>query len=307
MLDTPVALLVFNRVETTRRVLDRIRVARPRQLFVVADGPRADRPEDVERCAAVRVLIEDGIDWPCDVRRDYAEQNLGCARRVVSGLNWVFSVAEEAIVLEDDCVPEPTFFPFCAELLARYRHEPRVGVISGSNHQYREFPIEESYYFSVYNHVWGWASWRRAWQHYDHEMRGWPGYRSSKRLEEWLGGRTGTAAYWRGIFDRTGGFVTVWDYRWTFACWQAGFLSVLPRRPLIQNIGFDAEATHTRQVPEELRAVMTVPMEFPLKHPKSVEVRAEADAHTESILFRRPHWVRRWLRRLRGSFAGRHS
>ncbi|MFM7711944.1 MAG: glycosyltransferase family 2 protein, partial [Microcystis sp.] len=141
--------------DTTARVFEAIRQAKPPKLLVVADGPRADRADDIEKCKAARAIIE-GVDWDCEVLTNYSDVNLGCKNRVSSGLNWVFDTVEEAIILEDDCVPDPTFFRFCEELLEYYRHDQRIMVISGNNFQFGKKRTGYSYYFSVYTHCWGW-------------------------------------------------------------------------------------------------------------------------------------------------------
>ncbi|OUC08639.1 hemolytic protein HlpA-like protein, partial [Litorilinea aerophila] len=165
-MQTPVIFLIFNRPDTTAQVFAEIAKARPRRLLVVADGPRPHRPDDVEKCSATRAVIE-RVDWPCEVSCDFAEENLGGRRRISSGLTWAFSQVEAAIVLEDDCLPHPTFFPFCEELLNRYCHDERIMAITGDNFQFGRSRTKYSYYFSRYFHSWGWATWRRAWQHYD--------------------------------------------------------------------------------------------------------------------------------------------
>ena len=164
LMNTPIVFIVFNRPELTRRVFASIREARPSKLLVVCDGPRSGRPDDREKVAAVRQVIANGVDWPCDVRREYSESNLGCRERVVSGLNWVFALVEEAIVLEDDCLPDASFFAFAEEMLARYRNDPRVLHIGGNNFTSDKYHLSHSYAFSRYGHIWGWATWRRAWE-----------------------------------------------------------------------------------------------------------------------------------------------
>jgi hypothetical protein len=160
-LTTPVAFLIFNRPDTTAKVFEAIRQAKPPKLLVVADGPRPDRPDDIEKCKAARGVVEQ-VDWDCEVLRNYSDVNLGCKKRVSSGLDWVFNTVEEEIILEDDCLPHPTFFRFCEELLDYYRHDERIMVISGDNFQFGRNCTEYSYYFSRYNHCWGWSTWRRS-------------------------------------------------------------------------------------------------------------------------------------------------
>ena len=179
--DVPVALFLFNRPDATAAVFERIRGARPKTLLLIADAPRVSRPEDVQKCLAARAVVS-RIDWPCEVVTNYAETNLGCRRRLSSGLDWVFQLVPEAIVLEDDCLPDPTFFRFCEVMLDRYRDEASVMHIGGNN--FRDGPsCADGYRFSRYTFTWGWATWRRAWQHYDVHMSAWPAARDSGLLE----------------------------------------------------------------------------------------------------------------------------
>src|SRR5260370_14579917 len=176
-LETPIALIVFNRPDLTSKVYDRVRVVRPRHLLVVADGPRADRPEDRRICEATRKVVS-SLDWPCELLTNFQEENSGCRRRISSGLDWVFGQCPEAIVLEDDCVPCPSFFSFCSNMLSRYRNDSRIMHISGQNLQDGRRRGSASYFFSRYTHSWGWASWRRAWNYYDVNLSTWPPARS---------------------------------------------------------------------------------------------------------------------------------
>jgi hypothetical protein len=172
-LSTPVAFLIFNRATTTERVFAEIARAKPRQLLLIADGPRPDREEEADRCAATRAIV-DQVNWDCQVLKNYADCNLGCKKRVSSGLDWVFRNVEEAIILEDDCLPHPTFFRFCQEMLEKYRSDTRIMQICGFNALYEQQSLPYSYYFSKFGPIWGWASWRRAWEHYDVDMKLWP-------------------------------------------------------------------------------------------------------------------------------------
>lgn len=263
---TPVAFLIFNRPETTLRVFEQIRRARPHKLFVVADGPRSDKPGEVEKCKAVRAIIET-VDWPCNVLKNYSDVNLGCKVRVSSGLNWVFEQVEEAIILEDDCLPHPTFFQFCQELLEMYRNDKRIGMISGDNFQFGLRRNDDSYYFSKYNHIWGWATWRDRWQDsYDVNISHWPKIRDEGWIVDLVGNKT-EANYWKGIFeDVYKGKIDTWDYQWTFACWLQRRLTILPNVNLISNIGFNDDATHTT-VQNKFANLPLSDMHYPLNHP----------------------------------------
>lgn len=268
-LTTPVAFLVFNRPDTTQRVFDEIRRARPPKLLVVADGPRVDRLGEAEKCQTVRAII-DSVDWPCEVVKNYSDINLGCRVRMSSGIDWVFEQVEEAIILEDDCLPHPTFFQFCQELLERYRYDLRIAQISGCNFQFGLRRNDDSYYFSKYSHVWGWASWRDRWQScYDVEISNWPKIRDEGWLIDMLCSKT-EKAHWKNIFeDVHKGNINTWDYQWQFACWLQGRLTVLPNLNLISNIGFGIEATHTI-IENKFANIPNECMRFQLKHPVGV-------------------------------------
>lgn len=272
-LAVPVVLLIYRRPELTALLCDAVRTARPRMLLVVADGPRT--AQEAERCRAARAVVE-AVPWECEVLKHYADTNLGCGVRVSTGLDWCFSQVEEAIILEDDCLPCPAFFRFCEELLGRYRGDPRVMMISGDNFIADRYAPPASYYFSRYVHCWGWATWRRAWQRYSFRVDAWPALRASS----WLRSRVGTAeeaAHWRRIFDLVhAGRIDTWDYQWVFACWAGGGLAAVPGQNLVTNLGFGPEATHTRR-PSPLSGLPVGELRFPLVHPERVERDLEAD------------------------------
>ncbi|KAM3110492.1 glycosyltransferase family 2 protein [Phormidesmis sp. 146-33] len=281
---TPVAFLIFNRPHTTARVFEAIRQAKPTQLLVVADGPRSNRAGEAEQCAAVRAII-DQVDWDCDVLKNYSDVNLGCKQRVATGLDWVFEQVEEAIILEDDCLPDSTFFPFCEALLDRYRDDLRIMTISGNNFQFGRRRTPHSYYFSCYPHIWGWATWRRAWQQYDLEMQQWETLRDDNWLNDWLGDKN-AARYWTKMFQTFyENKIDTWDFAWIYSCWLQSGLTVLPHVNLVSNIGFDSVATHTRDVESAFANLPSTEMEFPLQHPPFMIRDRQADQFTEKTHF----------------------
>jgi len=311
---TPVCFLVFNRPETTSRVFEEIRRARPPKLLVVADGPRLDRPGEAEKCDAVRAIIEQ-VDWPCEVLKNYTNTNMGCKRRVSSGLDWVFETVPEAIILEDDCVPDPSFFRYVEELLTRYRDDERVMVIAALHFHGAAHTPPHSYFFSRYNHVWGWASWRRAWQYYDREISLWPALRDTDWLLAIGGGSKAFQQYWTKIFDTVHlGRVDTWDYQWTFSCWAQSGLAILPARNLVTNVGFGEDATHTKDNGGAHASLQLEALNFPLSHPLTMVRDFAADEWSDRHVFgiwEEAHWkktirkipgvdiARRALRRLR--------
>lgn len=282
-LDTPVAFFIFNRPETTERVFAAIRAAQPRKLLVVADGARESRPGEAERCAATRAIAE-RIDWDCQLVTNYAPHNMGCRKRIASGLRWVFSEVEEAIILEDDCLPTPSFFPFCQELLARYRDDPRIQLISGNNFLGARKRPRDSYYFSKYTYIWGWASWRRAFALYEEDMPSWPAFQRSGRLRSQCD--PSEARYWEKRFaDTYAGAIDTWDYQMMYTAFAHDFLSIVPERNLVSNIGFSPEGTHLALGDD---ATSNLPTEdiWQLEHPARVERDREADRYVFRTIYR---------------------
>jgi hypothetical protein len=283
-LKTPVVLIIFNRPNTTEKVFEVIRQAKPPLLLVIADAPRVDRPDDEEKCAATRAII-DRVDWECKVLKNYADINLGCGKRPASGLDWVFELVEEAIILEDDCVPHPTFFRFCEELLERYRHDRRIMSISGQNVQFGRKRTDYSYYFSRYSHGWGWATWRRAWQYFDFDMKLWPEVREGNFLQDILEDPDALSNWTRVFLDTYEGRVNCWDFQFTFACWMQNALSIISNANLVSNIGHGVDASNTTDTSSPFNNIPAEAISFPLKHPPFMVRDREADNFTENVLF----------------------
>ena len=264
-LKTPVALVLFNRPEPTRRLFEKIAAVRPLHLFLIADGPRSDREGDRQRCEEVRKIIS-AVNWPCKVEINFSEGNLGCRRRLISGLDWVFSQVEEAIILEDDCIPNTSFFPYCEELLERYRNCEQVGIVSGYNPLQDAFPFIFSYCFTKMVSIWGWATWRRTWNQYDEQMISWPVMKEDILGRLWPD--QNHRRYWDTILESMyrGVGPDTWDYQLVFKSWAQRWLNVVPSRNLIQNIGFGVDATHTHKDDPDL-SLKAEQLAFPLIHP----------------------------------------
>ena len=274
-LQTAVLFLVFNRPTTTAQVFDAIRKAKPLRLYVAADGPRADRADEAEKVAKGREIATE-VDWPCEVKTLFREENLGCKRSVSGGINWFFEHEEQGIILEDDCLPHVDFFRFCDELLERYATDERISVITGNNFQNGQQRGEASYYFSKYNHCWGWASWRRAWRHYQGDLPFWPEWSQS---EDW---REKTPdplerRYWGKIFERVRAErVDSWAYPWTASVWYQGGLTATPNVNLVSNIGFGEDATHTTSKKSSYAEVPVQPLGC-IVHPSEIAHEKNAD------------------------------
>ena len=281
-LETPIAFCIFNRPKLTLQVFDRIRTAKPKQLFVVADGAREDRPNEAILVQQTRAVV-DRVDWDCEVKTNFAERNLGCKQRIATGLDWAFEQSEELIILEDDCLPAVSFFGYCEKLLERYRDQPRVMMISGDNFQPKP-RSENSYYFSRWPHIWGWASWRRAWNHFDADVKTWPETKSTGQLRATFGSDE-EYQYWSDTLDQHhAGNIDTWDFSWSIACWRMGGLCILPERNLVTNLGFGPSATHTTDSNSELANLLTMEV-GELIHPAKIAPNRIADQHTwENVL-----------------------
>ena len=319
MLNAPIAFIIFNRPQHTRQSFAVIRAQRPSKLLIIADGPRAGHPTDVDRCRETRELVAH-IDWPCEVLRNYADANMGCKRRVSSGLDWVFEQVEKAIVLEDDCLPNEDFFSFCDALLVRYESDPRVWVVTGNNFQNGQQRGDAAYYFSKFNHCWGWASWRRAWQHYRVDIPFWPAWKDTDDWKKKLPDPV-ERKIWSNLLDRVQrGEIDTWDYQWTATAWYYGGLTATPQVNLVTNIGFGPEATHTVTADDQA-GLPTLPL-GPLTHPTHIKQDLVADRHVlnqnfggrdhpdrwhnrlqrrQGQLLRAPHWLLKKLRQALGA------
>lgn len=268
-LTKPVLVVAFRRPDFTRQLLEVLARVRPPRLYLALDAPRAGHPGEAEAHAEVRNILEH-IPWPCEVFRDFVDQNQGSGRRVPSAVSWMLEHEEDGIILEDDCLPDDTFFPFCEELLNRYRDKQRVVGISGQLGVTTRPPRHESYFFSKYNRTWGWATWRRAWRHYDHDLIGWDAYQTSvefkqKCINHW------EANYWaKSIQMFLDNVVNAWDFRWLMSFWMQDGLIAVAHQNLVANKGFRADSSHTSFEAHGHLQCESTSLSFPLIHPMQV-------------------------------------
>ncbi len=293
--DTPVLLITFNRPEQTFQLIETLRQFEPKAIYVACDGPRTNEPSDLLNVMKVREVIDSQINWPCQVHRLFRDQNVGCKIGPSSAITWFFSQVEAGIILEDDCIPDLSFFNFCAKLLQKYKDNKKVMMISGDC--FLDGPFVESYYFTVHMHIWGWATWRRAWARYDIEINGWP--ETSKILKRQLGFRNRVwKAYKNGLTLVKLGKLQTWDYQWAYSIWMNQGLTICPTKNLITNIGFDLNATHTIDSDHVLSARVAYSINFPLTHPELIERNLKLERKSESIIF--PSLLRRiWVKLLK--------
>ncbi len=282
---TPVLFLIFNRPELTFRVFEEIRKAKPEQLFIAGDGPRENKTGEAEECIKTRSII-DKIDWGCDVKTLFRDKNLGCKTAVSSAINWFFENVEEGVILEDDCLPNQSFFFFCEMMLEKYRSEEKVMHIGGCNFQDGIKRGNASYYFSKYPVIWGWATWKRAWKHYDIEMKSLDSFFESEKIKNIHPQRT-EQNYWRRKFSETKkGLINTWDYQWVLSCWVHSGVSVMPQVNLITNIGFSENATHTHN--DSALANMPTEKLEKITDADKIWISRKADKYIFETIFGRP-------------------
>jgi len=278
--NTAVLFLVFNRLDTTKQVFSEIREAKPPRFYIASDGARTSREGEDIVVQSIRDYLKNNIDWECEVKTLFRDKNLGCKHAVSEAITWFFENEEMGIILEDDCLPDATFFYFCQELLERYRDDQRIGMISGDNFQFGNRRNDDSYYFSKYVHIWGWATWRDRWiGSYDVTMAKWSRVRDEGLLIDILGSRR-EAGVWQKTFEKAYcSEIDTWDYQWVFANFLEGRMSILPNVNMISNVGFNEAATHTLGE-SDLANIPRHAVEFPLIHPLGFIINRQADLYT---------------------------
>jgi hypothetical protein len=314
-LQTAVLFLVFNRPDTTAQVFEAIRKAKPPRLYVAADGPRAERVGEAENCAKVRELATT-VDWPCEVKTLFREENLGCKYAVSGAITWFFEHEEQGIILEDDTLPSQSFFYFCQEMLETYKNNERIKTICGTNIK-NGYTSRHSYFFSRYALMWGWASWRRYWNQYELNIDSWPQLKKQGWLKKIGMGGFVFRRVWQAILDKTllgPPVANWWGYQLIYSSWLNNGITISPSSNLIRNIGFSSDATHTFGEHPILSNLVAREISFPLKHPTVIGVDIKADAfisrhwfgvswknYAKSILLKIPGVSR--LNQLRKGFA----
>jgi hypothetical protein len=266
--DIPVLLIVFNRVGPTKSVVDRLREIKPRKLYIAADGPRANKEEDFAKTEETRRFLDENIDWECEVKKKYSEKNLGCKYNPQDAIDWLFAHEEEGIILEDDCIPNTSFFDFCFELLERYRHDLRVFGITGTSVVKESWNSSESYYFSEYVQTWGWATWKDRWQMHQSMMEDYTPYLNAPIVGDQLQNKEAISQIRHRAKISYEDKTDAWDYIWFYSAFVNNGLFIVPTQNLIMNDGFNEDATHTFNATNKRLASQK--MSFPLNHPPVV-------------------------------------
>lgn len=244
-LETAVLFLVFNRLDVTKQVFEAIKTAKPPRLYVAADGPRENKPNEAEKVKAVRDYVLSNVDWQCEVKTLFREKNLGCKYAVSGAITWFFENEKQGIILEDDCLPSQSFFWFCEELLERYKSDTRIFIISGFNKQQSWREDSSDYFYSKFGGIWGWASWRRAWEKCDIEMNHLSNFIEENGFVNVLGEKLANVRM-NQMLKTKNDKIDTWDYPWGFSRHMQSGLACVPSRSLTENIGFGENATHTK-------------------------------------------------------------
>ena len=284
MFNTPILFDIFNRPGATQKVFDAIRQQKPKYLYVHADGPRKHKPQESEICQQVRDIIK--VDWDCELKTLFQNENLGCKIAESTAITWFFENVEQGIILSDDCLPHPSFFPYCEELLEKYKDDTRIGHISGDNFLHTGIIEPEfSYDFCFATHIWGWATWRRVWKNYDVNFPFWSeqkGKRSFLFYNKW--DEIYHSTFISDVLNNRNG-INTWDEQYVLTLRLQNQLSIYPAVNLVTNIGLgDPNAVHTAKKNNKL-SIPVSELSFPLKHPQYVLRNKNLDNMTSRKLF----------------------
>lgn len=286
MFNTPILYIIFNRLDTVKQTFPQIRKQQPRQLFIAADGPRITRVGEAEKCAAVREWVMGQIDWQCDVQTLFRDENLGCGTAVYGALKWFFENVEYGIILEDDCLPNKSFFSYCQELLIKYNGNKNIGMISGRNSCNTSFINPEySYSFTTGGGIWGWATWKNIFEKYNPFSDFYEKtdlaleitkFTKDKQESEFIVKQAAIAMKQKDT----------WDYQWGVYLKYNHLLAVTPKVNLIHNIGFSADSTHFTGN-ESPDISNDTELEFPLTHPDKIKANYVLSQKMASTCFER--------------------
>lgn len=282
--ETKILILIFNRPDKVRQLISALAKVKPSVIYVSGDGPRKHIATDGERCSEARDLFTN-LPWPCTVHTNYSETNLGCRKGPEAGITWFFDQVEAGIILEDDCIPDPSFFNFCTSLLDYYKNDADIMHISGNNFQDGVVRGDGSYYFSLYTHSWGWATWRRAWNKYSVALEQFENFAAAGSIKKTKLSKP-AQQFWLKNFRYTIERNDSWDSLWLYTVWLNRGLALIPNKNLVSNIGFDGEATHT--IKPNSSANLAVAQIETIHHPSDRKVDEIADEYTFRQHFYQP-------------------
>ena len=273
----PVLLTCWKRPEKVLKVIEALKVISPKKIYVSCDGPNINILGNREKVEETKKVILENINWDCNLSTKFFTENNGCRIAMTKAINWFFNYEMEGIIIEDDCIPSEEFFVFFLELLKRYRFNNEIWSISGTNFQDGQWRGDGSYYFSKYFQCWGWATWRDRWQNMDSDLDGWKEYKENTFNNTFFNNKE--KRYWSNIFNTLlyENKPDSWAYRWAFTCFKNQGLTIIPNKNLVQNIGFDTEATNTAFNLNNLKIEKGL---IPLIHPNYILRDEIADNYT---------------------------
>lgn len=275
--NTPILLIAFNRPDTTAKVFEQIRKLKPKHLYIAVDGARTNKSGEKEKCEQVKDIFKN-IDWDCDTHTLFRDKNLGCKMGVSSAITWFFENVEQGVIIEDDILLDPSFFNFAEELLEYYKDDEEVMEIHAVNFQPKK-RTENSYYFSKYALVWGWATWRRAWAKYDVAIKDY----NKTILEEIISDSKVIEKFDSNLRQIMKGTLDTWDFQWNYTIWKNKGLTITPETNLCANIGFGSDATHTTNIDFHSKKMKMGSLSMPLEHPTNKVRNVKADKYYESF------------------------
>jgi len=281
---TPIALIVYNRPLLTAKVFEKIASAKPKKLFLIADGPNLSDSNDIKLCNRTRAIIDD-INWECEVLRNYSSRNIGCNNRIITGLDWLFSLVDECIILEDDCLPDISFFKFCQELLTYYEQDERIMMVTGNNPLGNWIKGNATYHFSNFGGVWGWATWKRAWNLFQPASDAWVNKNTHECIKNVLVNKVHSKHRLNKCIQSFNSQKGSWDYKWSFARLLNSGLTIVPNKNLISNIGFSKKASHTKNESSSRANEPIDSITFPIIHPLGVY----PDRYFDTLKFETTH------------------
>ncbi len=275
-MNIPVLILAFNRPNETRYLLEKLSIIKPSKIYISQDGPRKNIKRDINLCNEVKKILKE-VNWNCEVKYKINKNNLGCRISVSSAISWLFENEDVGIILEDDCIPSQSFFKFCQKMLNKYEKNNEIFVISGSNFQKNKFIGDGDYYFSKYAHCWGWATWKRAWYHYDDSMKFWNNFKE-KDIWKKIHKNNLERKYWERIFNNVKNKkIDSWAYVWLASVWNFNGITITPNINLISNIGFNKDATNTLSAGKNSDFTHSKEFKNDIKDPGKIIINTEAD------------------------------
>ncbi|WP_394993609.1 nucleotide-diphospho-sugar transferase [Emticicia sp.] len=283
----PILFIIFNKVESTQKVFNEIRKQQPQFFFIVSDGHRSNKNGEKEKVEYIRNWVLEHIDWDCDVKILFREQNVGCGRGPSEAITWFFEHVEEGIILEDDCLPNDTFFKFCSELLEKYRDNLKISAISGNNFQLKQpMEISDDYYYSIFPSSWGWATWKRSWDGFQLHITGWKDI-EKKQILDFVFKENKYKLWWKQELYKIekNPPQDMWDCQFHLHSMKRRQYAIIPKVNLVSNIGFGEDSTHFNSADNYLLNRPTYQLNFPLKHPFQIKRNYKADIFIQNIIF----------------------